>query len=74
MQSPRERYYSDPSFRTLVDMMVAHIHSCKYTPSEMRDASILASIIYAEMNPCVFPTQIKYHLDELEKWLDGIDE
>lgn len=49
--SPRERYFSDPEFNKLVDMMVNSIHSCHYTPSELREAAILASIIYQESQP-----------------------
>ena len=44
----RERYHNDPEFAALVDGMVSHIELCRYTPSEMREAAILASIIYEE--------------------------
>ena len=71
MQSVRQRYYSEPIFRTLVDVMVAHINDCKFTPSEIRDAAILASIIYAEMNTYSLPIVLRHHLDELEKWMDN---
>ena len=50
MITMRERYQNDEHFKALVDMMVAHIHECNYTPSEMRHAAILASIIYEEHN------------------------
>jgi len=43
-----DRYYNDPQFHALVDMMVSHIINCKYTPSEMREAAILASIKYEQ--------------------------
>ena len=46
--SVREKYHRDPAYRTLVDMMVSHILKADYTPSEMREAAILASIIYEE--------------------------
>lgn len=46
----RDRYYKDNYFHTLVDMMVAQIQDCNFTPSEMREAAILASIIYEEHN------------------------
>jgi hypothetical protein len=45
----RERYNNDPHFRVLVDMMVGHIHEVNYTPSEMREAAMLASIIYEDI-------------------------
>lgn len=43
-KSPHERYYQDPDFHALVDRMVWYIATCKYTPSEMREASLLACI------------------------------
>jgi len=66
MKSPRERYHNDLMFHQLVDLMTSHIMQAKYTPSEMRDAALLASILYEEMNliPRVYPQEI---LD----WLDG---
>jgi hypothetical protein len=69
MLSPRERYYSDPAFHQLVDLMVTHIQSAHYTPSEMRDAALLASIKYEEVSvhPRVIPKEV---LD----WLNGEEE
>jgi len=60
MKSLRDRYNIDIHFFTLVNLMVNQIHTCKYTPSEMREAAILASIIYAEQNPQVysFPKEV----------------
>lgn len=46
---PRTRYYHDPSFAALVNQMTAFIMRCEFTPSEMREAAILASIRYEEM-------------------------
>lgn len=40
----RERYHTDPKFKQLVDMMVSHILAGEFTPSEMRLASMMASI------------------------------
>jgi len=48
MKTPREKYRNDPKYRYMVDSMVAAIHKCHYTPSEMREAAVLASIIYDE--------------------------
>lgn len=47
--TPREKYHSDPNYKLLVDWMVKHIEDCNYTPSEMREASLLASIIHEQM-------------------------
>jgi phenylpropionate dioxygenase-like ring-hydroxylating dioxygenase large terminal subunit len=46
----RDRYHNDPDFHRLVDHMVSAIYSCQYTPSEMREAALLASIIYESQN------------------------
>jgi hypothetical protein len=47
--TPQRRYETDNHFRALVDMMTAHIQQCNYTPSEMREAAILASIRHEQM-------------------------
>lgn len=44
--SPEHRYQTDPVFRCLVDMLEASIHRAQFTPSELRDAAMLASIRY----------------------------
>jgi len=50
MTTPRERYLNDAQFRQLVNAMVGYITNCLYTPSEMREAAILASILYNEQH------------------------
>ncbi len=45
-RTPDARYREDVKFRQLVDMMEAHLHSADFTPSEMREAAILAAINY----------------------------
>ena len=73
MDTPKDRYQRDNHFRALVDMMVGHIRQCNYTPSEMRDASILASIIYEETTirriivPEI-PKAVEECLGALRKW------
>lgn len=44
MMSPEERYCRDPQFKTLVDTVEMMIHRCEYTPTELREAVILAAI------------------------------
>ncbi len=69
MKSPRDRYNKDAHFHTLVDLMVNQIYACQYTPSEMREAAILASIIYTEQNPQIYPFP-----KEVLDWLDGVEK
>ncbi len=45
-KTARERCLHDPVFKALVDMMLHQIILNKYTPSEMRDAAMCASIEY----------------------------
>lgn len=73
--SVRERYNSDPTFHTLVDMMVAFIFDAKFTPSEMREAAILASIIYEQESMHRFtlpsiPQHVEKGLEDLHEWVD----
>ena len=42
------RYDRDPQFRTLVDMLEHLIDNAKMTPTEVREAAILATIHYEQ--------------------------
>ena len=66
MKTPQERYSSDPAFHALVNTMVNSIVQCKYTPSEMREAALFASIKYEETH--IMP---KTYPKEIIDWLDG---
>ena len=49
MLSPEERFQRDPTFRTLVYVLTAQIDQAKYTPTELREAAMLACIRYENM-------------------------
>jgi hypothetical protein len=74
MKTPRDKYQSDNHFKTLVDTMVEYIRKCNFSPSEMREAAILASIIYEEYrmnyNPVIVNNKMEKALREIERYLD----
>ena len=46
MKSPREKYMNDPEYHSLVRMLEDMIEQARFTPSELREACVLASINY----------------------------
>jgi hypothetical protein len=44
--TPEDRYRRDVTFRTLVDTMTHMIIDCQFTPTELREAAMLAAILY----------------------------
>jgi hypothetical protein len=46
MKSPREKYQNDPEYHHLVCMLESMIEQARFTPSELREACVLASINY----------------------------
>lgn len=58
MLTPEERYQYDPVFRTLVDVIENHLRQADYTPSELRQAVILAAIHYEATKPMRYTQDI----------------
>lgn len=46
----RDRYYNDSAFKVLVDQLVYLIERGQFTPTETREAAMLAQVIYEERN------------------------
>ena len=46
MKTPAEKYMNDPEYHALVKMLEQFIERARFTPSEMREACVLASINY----------------------------
>jgi len=73
MQTPKERYETDNDFRTLVDVIFSFIDNAQYTPSELRQAVILASIRHAQLNirvnNLILDRKASQTLSILEDWL-----
>ena len=69
MKTPDEKYANDPSYRQLVDMLTALIDQAKYTPSEIREACMLACILheqYRRMRPVVISAEAARAMEVLE--------
>ncbi len=71
LRSPRDRYHNDPLFHLLVDTLLHQIIQCNYTPSELREAAVLACILYAEK----YDTSRRVYMipKEVISWLDERD-
>jgi len=74
MMTPQERYESDASFYALVETMKGYILQAQFTPSEIREAALLAAIHLEYMTfrgikiPCGFEPEIEKHL----AWAKGL--
>jgi hypothetical protein len=46
-----DRYQNDPLFRAIVDQLTATLMDGQFTPTEMREAAMLAQLKYEDMMP-----------------------
>ena len=46
MKTPRDKYINDPEYHHLVNMLESFIERSQFTPSELREACVLACINY----------------------------
>ncbi len=46
MKSPKEKYMNDPEYHHLVTFLESLIEKARFTPSEIREACVLACINY----------------------------
>ena len=71
MKTPREKYMNDAEYNHLVRTLEGLIEAARFTPSELREACILASINY-EMRHVrsVSIPQVDRALDVLSTWRD----
>lgn len=51
MMPAQERYYRDAAFKQLVDVIYSMIYKAEYTPTEIREAAMLAAIMVERHNP-----------------------
>lgn len=68
IKTPREKYMNDPEYNALVRMLEGLIEQARFTPSELREACILASINY-EMRH-IRERNIPPYIEESLKTLD----
>ena len=76
MMTIRDKYLSDTQFHALVDTMVAYINQAEFTPTEMRQAAVLASIIYSERHVRrIYPVtrEMEEALSVFTKYLESED-
>ena len=69
MKSPNEKYENDNNYRQLVDMLTALIHQAEFTPSEIREACMLACIRhehYRRIRPVVISAEAARAMEVLE--------
>lgn len=69
MKTPNEKYENDQSYRQLVDTMEALIVKAEFTPSEIREASMLACILHERhrrIRPVVISAEAARAMDVLE--------
>lgn len=76
MKTPRERYQNNAQYKALVDSMITYISDCHFTASEMREAAVLASIIYEEhqisLNPLLTENmEVEKALSTIRNWIKG---
>ena len=69
MKTPNEKYENDHSYRLLVDTLEALIHQAEFTPSEIREACMLACIRcehYRRIRPVVISAEAARAMEVLE--------
>jgi hypothetical protein len=69
MMTIEERYQSDPVFHHLVDTMQVFIQEHQITPSELREAALLAAIKYELRNTRTYipPQEMLDRLQQTER-------
>ena len=73
MWTVHQKYQEDNSYRSLVDMMTSMMIKCEFTPSELRQAAVLAAINFESMRARklhIFNPALEANLNEAHKLLE----
>lgn len=71
MKSPKDRYERDAAYKQLVDALCALIKDANFTPSEVREAAMMACIHYEMWHGFkhyTVPLPVKIALETLATW------
>jgi hypothetical protein len=74
MNSPRQKYESDPMYHNVVNAIHNLIETCQLTPLEVREAAMLACIHYEARRmpePMLITKKACECLDFLYNWRNG---
>ena len=72
MMTKEERYKRDPAFARVVDMLYHAITEIPMTPTEIREAAVLASIKYELDNPRPVGAGVHIGTDGVRKIIDPL--
>jgi hypothetical protein len=67
IDTPRDHYNRDPHFKYLVDVQVQMIEKCEFSPTEMREAAMLACILYEERHTRITGVDMQRHTVHLHE-------
>lgn len=65
MDTIKDRYHNDPTFRQIVDVIRHMIHQHQTTPSELREALLLAAYMAEMENPTPRLYRLEGYANEL---------
>lgn len=64
--TPAVRFQRDPAFATLVNLLESFLHTTEFTPTEIREAALLAAVNYEMRRRFVRPIHIISGIAEVE--------